>query len=220
MPADELTATTSGKVTGLVAFAPGADRERLASMTARTPTVDSKPAMPAVVIPPPALSEAFRVAGAGVLSGDTWTHAKLGLSIAVEGGKPLENPGAALTITTPGAAVFVMFVDEAPTAKGNDGFVNALVDGFLKSAKLSEAGLSLATQHTWTPAERSWSQGREMKGEFEGPIAVHAQVFPVCGGRASVNVVALSLNPSGQRRADAWLSSLVGTAQPPLCFEP
>ena len=220
MPADELTATISGKVTGVVAFAPAADRARLASMTARTGTVDSKPARPGMVIPPPTLAEAFRVAGAGVVKGDTWTHEKLGLSMGLEGGKPLENPGAALTLTAPGAAVFVLFVDESPTAKGNDAFVNALVDGFLKSAKLSEAGLSLATQHTWTPAARSWSQGREMKGEFDGPIAVHAQVFPVCGGRASVNVVSVSLNPSGQRRADAWLSSLVGTAQPPLCLEP
>jgi hypothetical protein len=220
VPADELTATTSGKVTGLVAFAPAADRERLASMTARTLTVDSKPAMPAVVIPRPSLSEAFRVAGAGVLSGETWTHAKLGLSMVVEGGTLRDNPGAALTITAPGAAVFVTFLDEPPTAKGNDGFVNALVDGFLKSSKLSEVGLSLATQHTWTPAERSWSQGREMRGEFEGPVAVHAQVFPVCGGKASVYVVSLSLNPSAQRRVEAWLSSLVGSAQPPLCFEP
>jgi hypothetical protein len=220
VPGDELNAATSGNVAGLVAFAPGADRERLASMTARTRTLASKPAMPGTVISPPALGAAFRVSGAGVLSGDTWVHAKLGLSMVVAGGKPIENPGAALTIAGPGAVMFVMFVDEPPTQKGDDGFVNAVIDGFLKSSKLSVAGVSLATKHTWTPAERTWTQGREMKGEFEGPTAVHAEVFPVCGGKASVNVVSFSFSPSGQRVADAWRSSLGGTAQPPLCLEP
>ncbi len=220
VPGDELTATTSENVVGVVAFAPGADRERLASSVARTRTVEAKPARVATPIPPPRLDAAFRVSGPGVLSGDTWVHAKLGLSMSVTGGKPLENAGAALTLTGPGVVLFVMFVDEPPTPKGDDGFVNAVLDGFLKSSKISPAGVSLATKHTWTPAERTWTKGRETKGEFDGPTALHAQVFPVCGGKATVNVVSLSFSPSGQKLADAWRSSLEGTAQPALCVEP
>jgi hypothetical protein len=217
---DDLERVTTGNVLGLVAGAPGADRLRLATSVSRLGRLDAEPARAGVHIPPPSLDSAFRVAGPGVQSGDTWAHAKLGLSLAVTGGRMLENPGSALTLTAPGAVLFVMFVDEAPTKKGDDGFVNAVLDGFLRSSKLGPEGFPLSTQHAWTPASLAWTAGRQTTGEFDGPVALRALVLPVCGAKASVNVISLAFSPSGQKRLDAWVSSLQGSANPPVCTDP
>jgi hypothetical protein len=217
---DELERVTTGDVLGLVAGAPGADRMRLATSVSRLGRLDAEPARAGVHIPPPSLDAAFRVAGPGVQSGDTWAHAKLGLSLAVTGGRRLENPGSALTLTAPGAVLFVMFVDEAPTRKGDDGLVNAVLDGFLRSSKLGPERFPLSTQHEWKPTTLAWTEGRQTTGEFDGPVALRALVLPVCDAKASVNIICLAFSPSGQKRLDAWVSSLQGSANPPVCTDP
>jgi hypothetical protein len=132
----------------------------------------------------------------------------------------VENPGSALTLTAPGAALFIMFIDEPSTPKSNDQFVNAVLDGFLRSSKLVPEGFSLMTAHPWTKAPMAWTAGVETRGEYEGPTALHALVLPVCSGKASINVIALGLTAAGQQRVEAWLNSLQGNANPPLCSEP
>ncbi len=218
-PADELELAVSGEVIGVVAGAPSADRQRLASAAARSPRLEVQPAMPGQRIPEPQLEVAFRPVGQGVQHDEAWTHAKLGLSMAVPGGKVMDNPGAALTVTAPGSALFVIFVDEPPTTKGDDGFVNAVLDGFLRSSKLVPEGVPLTTRHRWSPTTFAWTTGRETKGEFEGPTALHALVFPVCDGKASINVVSMGFTPSGQRRLERWVATLQGAARPPVCSD-
>ena len=217
-PEDTKVASREG-VVGAVIGGPGADRERLATTISRTPHLDASAAHPGRPIPPPSQDVAFRSAGHGVLTDAQWVHAKLGLSMALPGGKVADNEAAVLTVTAPGAAMFVMFVDQPPTTMGDDGFVNALLDGFLKSSQLAPEGFPLSTRHPWSPTKLAWTSGRETHGEFEGPTALHAMVLPVCDGKASVNVVSLGFGPSGQRVLEAWRSSLKGERNPKVCSE-
>lgn len=219
-PAD-MEHVTTGEVHGLVAGAPGADRLRLATSVSRLGRLEAEPARAGVEIPMPSVGAAYRVAGSGVKSGDTWAHPKLGLNLVVPGGSLVENPGAALTLTAPGAVLFVLFVDEASTSKSDDAFINAVLNGFLRNnSKLGPEGFPLSTRHAWAPVSLGGTEGRQTTGEFEGPIALRALVLPVCDRKASVNVVALAFTPSGQQRLDAWLSSLRGSANPPVCTDP
>lgn len=204
---------------GHVVFAPSADRQRLASALSRTPSVRDAKVSDARV-EAPRLDRAFRPSGPGTWDGARWSHAKLGLSLELTGAQHVDNPAAALMAMGPGAMLLVVFADEPPTQKGDDGFVNAVLDGFLKSSKLNERGLSLGTRHAWTPLQVGAVSARETRGEFDGPLSLHGVLVPVCGGQASVHLVGLGFHASGQRLVDQWLATLSATAAPLICAEP
>lgn len=215
----EVTEATSGDVVGQVAWAPGADRSRLANLVARTP-VEREPPVAAAHIEEPRLDAALRAVGPGVLTGASWTHEKLGLALELEEGRVAENPAANLMAVGPGAVLLVTFIDEPPTARSDDAFVNVVLDGFMKSARIHGEGLPLSTRHPWTERKRGDVVAHETQGEFDGPLSAHAVVVPLCGGQAAVYVVGLGLHASGQALIERWLASLRATGEPPVCAAP
>jgi hypothetical protein len=217
---DDLEVANAGSVVGLVAGAPGADRERLANAVSHLGRAEELREEHHVQISAPRVDVAYRATGQGTVSADAWTHTKLGLSLSFPGARVMDNPNTALTVMAPGAALFIMFIDEPSTPKSNDQFVNAVLDGFLRSSKLVPDGFPLTTPHPWTKAPMTWTAGLETRGEYEGPTALHALVLPVCEGKASINVIALGLTAGGQQRLDGWLNTLQGNAKPPVCAEP
>jgi hypothetical protein len=213
--ADDLEVASSNGVVGLVAGAPGADRARLARAVSHLGLQERTAPRP-FVIPEPRIEAAYRVAGPGVLSGDTWVHAQLGLSLNFSGGRVLDTPEAAATVMADGAALFLRFVDEPPSRTGDDRFVREIMSSWLHDSDVAaETG-----PHVWSKAPLTWTDGLQTRGEYEGPTAVHALVLPLCQGKASIKVIALGMSPSGQKRAEAWLESLRGSANPPICSEP
>lgn len=211
---DNLAVTTTNGVVGLVVGAPGADRARLSKAVSRQGR--QEPAAPRpFVIPDPRTDVAYRVPGPGVLNGDTWSHAKLGLTVNVSDGRVMNTEESTLMVMADGSVFFLAFVDEPPTPASEEGFVRTFMSSWLHHPDVAPETSPLV----WTKAPLTWANARETRGEYEGPTAVHALVVPICNGKASLNLVTLGMSPTGQKRAEAWLESVKGTTNPPMCSE-
>jgi hypothetical protein len=217
---NDITSAIDGEVVALVSGGPLMERERLASAAAKTAKQPSAPAQLGKHVPAPAMEVAFRPAGRGSSTTEQWTHEKLGLTMSIPGAKVLDAPGVALLAVAPDATLVLMFVDDAPNTKTNDGFTNALLDGFIKGMKLPPGGFPLSTKHVWTPTQLDWVSGTEARESFQQPTAIHTLVLNVCGGKASINVVMMGFKPGTIDRLDEWVATLRGSSLPPICSDP
>ncbi|MBK7858668.1 MAG: hypothetical protein IPJ65_08610 [Archangiaceae bacterium] len=120
---------------------------------------------------------------------------------------------------SPRAVVVASFLDEAPTAKIDDGFVNGFLLGMLK--KKPPKGITLRTHHRWQEVQLARGAAREARvdlPEVVGPV--RARLIPLCGGRAAFYVVGVPLEPEGSADIDAAFEALQGPdGEPPLCAE-
>lgn len=224
----EVETAVRGDVVGLAAKAPPRQLRALAQTAAsRRPSPPPGAPFGAQRVPPVELKVAMRSVDAGVVNpAGQWEQPVLGLRMPVPPGfKPMASPGATLFFLTPeGTLLMGLFVDEAPTQKGNDGFFNGVVLGMLKSAKVQPPeDLSLTTRRDWRPVALPWTQALDTQAAVplgERTLALTARAIPLCDSKATFFLVGMSRAPEGPGQLRAALDTLErASPRPALCDE-
>jgi hypothetical protein len=176
-------------------------------------------------IPPIDVSLAFRSAGTGTWSDDRWHNETIGFELQAQRPfHPVANSNATLLAFAPDLTIVGMFVDEAPTAKARDQYLNGFVRAF--AARVFHgvpAGLSLSTAHHWSDLPPSTLAGYEVEERYvlgggKVQLGVRARSIPLCDGNAAFYVSTLYVNDDAARAAISWLDGLATTTKkPPVC---
>ncbi len=175
----------------------------------------------------PSVSLAYRSAGPGITAQGQWTHQRLGLRLPLApGDTALPNAAAALTLgSSDRSLLMVVFVDERPTPKFNDGFLNGVLASLLSpGGHAPPPGFSLVQRHTWVATHSRQGETLEATAPLDlpaGRATVRARVFPMCDGEASLAVVGVSPPAIGEATVERWLSELENDgSNPAMCLEP
>jgi hypothetical protein len=214
---DDLVVRRQGTTVAVVVAAPGARDAAVALALNAVSSPESPPPFGRRTIPEVEHGLAFRSAGAGTWTGTHWHNDKLALDLeAPPPVQPIPNPAASLTASGPGFMMLGVFVDDTPSTRNRDQFLNALLRTFAMSAfKEAPAGLNIGTPHLWQAGESSDSYLFK-NGTLK--LSVRTRAIALCKGSAAFFLVGLSTHEAGKSSVDAWFNGLhTTTPDPPIC---